>query len=109
MRRMTRNKPPARTAQHATRRDAAAIGVQQPGRGGAAAPKRAATGHQAAERGGFAVTVVDGCLPGMYRLRRAIPAKGKVSIIIPTCAAHGHIENYSRTVRTKTGRQGASA
>ena len=58
---------------------------------------------RAAERRGFAATVLDGCLPGTYRLRRAMPAKGKVSIIIPTCAAHGHIENCIRTLRTKTG------
>ncbi len=57
---------------------------------------------RAAERRGFAATVKTGCLPGTYRLQRLQPAAGKVSIIIPTCAAHGHIETCIRTLRETT-------
>ena len=57
---------------------------------------------RAAERRGFAADVKSGCLPGMFRLQRTQPAKGKVSIIIPTCAAHGYIETCIRTLREKT-------
>lgn len=65
------------------------------------ATSRIALGR-AAERRGFAVAVRPGCLPGIFRLQRTQPAKGKVSIIIPTCAAHGHIETCIRTLREKT-------
>ncbi|HVC17264.1 MAG TPA: glycosyltransferase family 9 protein, partial [Rhodanobacter sp.] len=60
---------------------------------------------RAAQRRGFTAAVMDGCVPGTFRLRRTTPAKGKVSIIIPTCAAHGHIENCIRTLREKTAHQ----
>jgi ADP-heptose:LPS heptosyltransferase/GT2 family glycosyltransferase len=55
-----------------------------------------------AERRGFPAEVLAGCAPGIYRLRRRTPAKGKVSIIIPTCAAHGHIGNCIRGLRERT-------
>jgi len=57
---------------------------------------------RAAKRRGFAAEVKPGCLPGTYRVQRTQRAKGKVSIIIPTCAAHGHIETCIRTLREKT-------
>lgn len=57
---------------------------------------------RAAERREFAAQVKPGCLPGIFRLQRSRPATGKVSIIIPTCAAHGHIETCIRTLRSKT-------
>ena len=43
----------------------------------------------AVARRGFDAAVLSGCLPGTYRVKRAHAATGKVSIIIPTCAAHG--------------------
>ena len=55
-----------------------------------------------AKRRGFGAEVVKGCLPGTFRLKRVQPATGKVSIIIPTCAAHGHVETCIRTIREKT-------
>ena len=36
-------------------------------------------------------------IPGTWRVRRAVPSKGKVSIIIPTCASHGYIETCIKT------------
>ena len=41
-------------------------------------------------------------IAGTWRVRRALPAKGKVSIIIPTCAAHGYIGTCIDTIRAKT-------
>jgi ADP-heptose:LPS heptosyltransferase/GT2 family glycosyltransferase len=56
----------------------------------------------AAVRRGIDADVVDGCLPGTWRFRRMSPATGKVAIIIPTCAAHGYIENCIATLRSRT-------
>jgi ADP-heptose:LPS heptosyltransferase/GT2 family glycosyltransferase len=56
----------------------------------------------AAVRRGIDADVMDGCLPGTFRFRRLTPATGKVAIIIPTCAAHGHIENCIATLRART-------
>ncbi len=57
---------------------------------------------QAAERRGTPAEVKPGCVAGTFRLQRTQPASGKVSIIIPTCAAHGYIETCIRTLREKT-------
>jgi len=57
---------------------------------------------RAAARGGIDAEVMDGCLPGTWRFRRMLPATGKVAIIIPTCAAHGYIENCIVTLRART-------
>ncbi len=46
--------------------------------------------------------VLSGCLPGTWRLKRSTLAKGKVSIIIPTCAAKGYIATCLETLRSKT-------
>ena len=46
--------------------------------------------------------VLSGCLPGTWRLKRTTVAKGKVSIIIPTCAAKGYIATCLETLRSKT-------
>ena len=46
--------------------------------------------------------VLSGCLPGTWRLKRTTLAKGKVSIIIPTCAAKGYIATCLETLRSKT-------
>src|SRR6185312_6536992 len=58
--------------------------------------------QRAAERRGTAVELLPGCVPGVWRLKRSQPATGRVAIIIPTCAAHGHIENCIRTLRART-------
>ncbi|HEY1932911.1 MAG TPA: glycosyltransferase family 9 protein [Acetobacteraceae bacterium] len=58
--------------------------------------------ERAAARRNEAAQVLPGCVPGTWRLKRTAPAKGKVAIIIPTCAAHGHIENCIRTLRAQT-------
>ena len=57
---------------------------------------------RAAERRGFGAELMPGCISGTYRLKRTQPATGKVSIIIPTCAAHGYIETCVRTLRERT-------
>lgn len=46
--------------------------------------------------------VLPGAVAGTWRLRRTSRAKGKVSIIIPTCAAQNHIETCINSLRTKT-------
>ncbi|HUB46678.1 MAG TPA: glycosyltransferase family 9 protein [Acetobacteraceae bacterium] len=56
----------------------------------------------AAVRRGIDAEVLDGCLPGTWRLKRATPVAGKVAIIIPTCAAQGYIENCIGTLRAHT-------
>lgn len=55
-----------------------------------------------AVRGGFPAEVLPAIIPGTFRLKRTAPATGKVSIIIPTCAAHGYIEQCIETLRAKT-------
>ncbi len=56
----------------------------------------------AAARRGIDVDVMEGCLPGTWRFRRMTRATGKVCIIIPTCAARGHIETCIATLRART-------
>ena len=46
--------------------------------------------------------VLAGCVPGTWRLRRTARASGMVSIIIPTCGAHGHVKTCIETIRTRT-------
>jgi ADP-heptose:LPS heptosyltransferase/GT2 family glycosyltransferase len=58
--------------------------------------------RHAATRGGYAATVLPAAVSGTWRLKRAVEAVGKVSIIVPTCAAHGHIETCINTLREKT-------
>ncbi len=41
-------------------------------------------------------------IPGTWRVKRAVPPGGKVSIIIPTCAAKGYIETCITSLRAKT-------
>jgi ADP-heptose:LPS heptosyltransferase/GT2 family glycosyltransferase len=57
---------------------------------------------RAAERRGFGAELMPGCVSGTYRLKRTQTATGKVSIIIPTCAARGYIETCVRTLRERT-------
>ncbi|HTC08518.1 MAG TPA: glycosyltransferase family 9 protein [Acetobacteraceae bacterium] len=65
---------------------------------------RAARGalRRAATRRGIQAEVLETPVPGTFRFRRRKRATGKVSIIIPTCAAHGHIETCIRTLRNQT-------
>jgi ADP-heptose:LPS heptosyltransferase/GT2 family glycosyltransferase len=58
--------------------------------------------RRAATRRGIRAEVQDTTIPGTFRFRRTARATGKVSIIIPTCAAHGHIETCVRTLRDQT-------
>jgi ADP-heptose:LPS heptosyltransferase/GT2 family glycosyltransferase len=54
------------------------------------------------DRRGIAGEVLATPIAGTWRVKRAIPSKGKVSIIIPTCASHGYIETCLETLRAKT-------
>ncbi len=47
-------------------------------------------------------TVTEGCAPGIWRLDRRPTESPLVSIIIPTCAAHGHIRTCIETLRART-------
>ena len=53
-------------------------------------------------RRGIAGAVLATPIPGTWRVKRAVPSKGKVSIIIPTCASQGYIEVCINTLRAKT-------
>ncbi len=54
---------------------------------------------KAAARRGIAGEFVAGRAPGAWRLKRAARPLGKVSIIIPTCAAGGFIETCIKSLR----------
>jgi len=54
------------------------------------------------DRRGIVGSVLATPIPGTWRVKRAVPSRGKVSIIIPTCAAHGYIETCINSLRTKT-------
>jgi len=41
-------------------------------------------------------------IPGTWRVKRASASRGKVSIIIPTCAAKGYVETCINSLRAKT-------
>ncbi len=73
---------------------------------GAAEPDDDATSRAALEaaatRRGIDADVMEGSVPGTWRFRRMTRAAGKVSIIIPTCAARGHIETCIATLRART-------
>ena len=58
--------------------------------------------RRAATRRGVRAEVHETAIAGTFRFRRTKRATGKVSIIIPTCAAHGHIETCVRTLREHT-------
>ncbi len=55
-----------------------------------------------AQRRGMDATVTDTPIAGTWRLQRAVRTKGKVSIIIPTCAAGGFIKTCLNSLRAKT-------
>jgi ADP-heptose:LPS heptosyltransferase/GT2 family glycosyltransferase len=54
------------------------------------------------QRRGIAAEVLATPIPGTWRVKRTVASTGKVSIIIPTCAAHGYIETCITTLRAKT-------
>jgi ADP-heptose:LPS heptosyltransferase/GT2 family glycosyltransferase len=54
------------------------------------------------EREGVTAEVLPTPIPGTWRVKRAVGSKGKVSIIIPTCAANGYIETCIKTLRAMT-------
>ena len=56
----------------------------------------------ALDRRGIVGEILATPIPATWRLRRALPEKSKVSIIIPTCAANGYIETCINTLRAKT-------
>jgi ADP-heptose:LPS heptosyltransferase/GT2 family glycosyltransferase len=58
--------------------------------------------ERALDRRGIAGAVLATAIPGTWRVRRAVPSRGKVSIIIPTCASHGYIETCIETLRSRT-------
>ena len=53
-------------------------------------------------RRGIAGTIISTPIQGTWRVRRAAPSGGKVSIIIPTCASNGYIEACINTLRATT-------
>ncbi|OJW28128.1 MAG: hypothetical protein BGO51_24865 [Rhodospirillales bacterium 69-11] len=57
---------------------------------------------RAAARRGTPAEVLPGWGRGTWRLKRTAPVSGKVSIIIPTCAAKGHVETCLTTLRERT-------
>jgi 3'(2'),5'-bisphosphate nucleotidase len=57
---------------------------------------------RAADRRNTVAEIIPAAVEGTWRFRRAVPVKGKVSIIVPTCAAHGYIETCIDTLRAKT-------
>jgi ADP-heptose:LPS heptosyltransferase/GT2 family glycosyltransferase len=57
---------------------------------------------RALARRGIEGEIQPGCRPGIYRVKRQITSLGRVSIIIPTCAAKGLIKNCIETLRALT-------
>jgi ADP-heptose:LPS heptosyltransferase/GT2 family glycosyltransferase len=41
-------------------------------------------------------------IPGTWRMKRTVMANGRVSIIIPTCGAHGYIKTCIESLRART-------
>ena len=54
------------------------------------------------ERRGITAEILTTSMTGTWRVRRTLARSGKVSIIIPTCAAHGHIETCINSLRGRT-------
>ncbi len=73
---------------------------------GGAEPDDAALGAQALERTltrrGIEGRVLSSPVRGTWRIQRRPRSGAKVSIIIPTCAAHGYIETCLSTLRART-------
>ena len=58
--------------------------------------------ERAFHRRGISATAVPSAVPGTWRSRREVTAKGKVSIIIPTMGAHGYIRTCLNSMREHT-------
>jgi ADP-heptose:LPS heptosyltransferase/GT2 family glycosyltransferase len=58
----------------------------------------------ALKRRHIAAEIQPGGLAGLYRIKRKVPA-GRVSIVIPTCAADGLIKTCLETLRARTANQ----
>ena len=58
--------------------------------------------RRAGARRGVAAEVLQTLVPGSYRFKPALPATGKVSIIIPTCATNGYIKRCIEGLREGT-------
>ncbi len=56
----------------------------------------------AVARRAIPAAVTAGRVPGSYRLRRPDPVEGLVSVIIPTCAASGHVRNCIDSLQAST-------
>ncbi len=67
----------------------------------AAAQQHAAL-QRALQRRDIEGSVLATAIPGTWRVKRTGAEQGRVSIIIPTCAAHGYIETCINTLRAKT-------
>ncbi|MSP01795.1 MAG: glycosyltransferase [Acetobacteraceae bacterium] len=57
---------------------------------------------RALERRGIAAGLSPGLVPGTWNARRTAPVTGKVSIIVPTCAAKGYVETCLTSLRAVT-------
>ncbi len=57
---------------------------------------------RAVKRRGIVADVLPTPVAGTWRVRRALTSTPKVSIVIPTCAAHGYIETCIETLRATT-------
>jgi ADP-heptose:LPS heptosyltransferase/GT2 family glycosyltransferase len=58
--------------------------------------------QQMLSRGDMAGDVLASPIPGTWRVKREVVSKGRVSIIIPTCAAQGYIKTCIETLRART-------
>jgi ADP-heptose:LPS heptosyltransferase/GT2 family glycosyltransferase len=70
--------------------------------GGSAPDDGAVAVAKAMTRRGIDAEVLPGRVPNSWHARRAAPVTGKVSIIIPTCAAKGYIETCLKSLRKVT-------
>ena len=59
---------------------------------------------RALERRGIAGEVLAGCMPGTYRVQRALRRPGLVSIIIPSIASRGLVATALASIRAHTAR-----
>jgi ADP-heptose:LPS heptosyltransferase/GT2 family glycosyltransferase len=80
----------------------AAVLCERAGDDGDDAKRAKAALARAAVRRGIAATVVDGPVPGTWRLKRALTRPGLVSIVIPTCAAGGLVAACIESLRRLT-------
>jgi ADP-heptose:LPS heptosyltransferase/GT2 family glycosyltransferase len=59
--------------------------------------------ERAMVRRGIEAEVLAGLVPQTWRVRQVTPVAGKVSIIVPTCAAKNYVETCLTTLREVTG------